>query len=164
MLIGTGETSAIALIISVPVALAIGIYLSMMAPHAVRTFFGPLIEMLAAIPSVILGFWGILVLAPFLQRHVEPGLHSALGFIPIFGAIPTTGLSVFTAGLILTVMVVPIIASLSRDLFLSVPPGAQGRGRGAWRHPMGGDPRDRASDDVLGRQRRGDARPRPGAG
>ena len=136
MLIGTGETSAIALIISVPVALAIGIYLSMMAPTAVRTIFGPLIEMLAAIPSVILGFWGILVLAPFLQRHVEPGLHSALGFIPIFGAIPTTGLSVFTAGLILTVMVVPIIASLSRDLFLSVAPelrdGAEALGATRW--------------------------------
>jgi phosphate transport system permease protein len=76
--------------------------------------------MLAAIPSVILGFWGIVVLAPFLQRHLEPLLHSALGFLPIFGAPQTTGTGLFNASLILTIMVVPIIASISRDLFLTV--------------------------------------------
>ena len=82
---------------------------------------GPLVEMLAAIPSVILGFWGVIVLAPFVAEHVEPALHSVLGFIPIFGPPQTTGLSIFTAGLMLTIMVLPIIASLSRDLFLTVP-------------------------------------------
>ncbi len=136
MLVGTAVTSAIALIISVPVALAVAIYLSMLAPKVVRTVVGPLVEMLAAIPSVILGFWGIIILAPFLQKHVEPALHSALGFIPIFGPAQTTGLSIFTAGLILTVMVVPIIASLSRDLFLSVSrelrDGAEALGATQW--------------------------------
>ncbi len=136
MLIGTAVTSAIALIISAPVAIAIGIFLSMLAPKIVRTIVGPLVEMLAAIPSVILGFWGIIVFAPFMQRTIEPALHNALGFIPIFGPPQTTGLSVFTAGLILTVMVVPIIASLSRDLFLSVSQelkdGAEALGATQW--------------------------------
>jgi phosphate transport system permease protein len=81
--------------------------------------------MLAAIPSVILGFWGILVLAPFLQAHLEPFLHSVLGFLPIFGPAATTGTGLFIASLILTIMVVPIIASISRDIFLSVPPELQ---------------------------------------
>jgi phosphate transport system permease protein len=79
------------------------------------------VETLAAIPSVILGFWGILVLAPFVKGHIEPWLHSHLGFIPLFGPAQTTGNSVFTASLILAIMIVPIIASISRDLFLTVP-------------------------------------------
>ncbi len=81
--------------------------------------------MLAAIPSVILGFWGILILAPFVHQSIEPWLHDTLGFIPIFGAPETTGASVFTASLILTIMIVPIIASISRDLFLAVPRDVQ---------------------------------------
>jgi len=79
------------------------------------------VEMLAAIPSVIVGFWGVVVLAPFIASAVEPFLHSVLGFIPLFGPPQTTGLSVFSAGVGLTVMVLPIIAALSRDLFLTVP-------------------------------------------
>ena len=136
MLLGTAVTSAIAMIIAVPVAVAIAIYLSMLAPMPVRVVLGPLVEMLAAIPSVILGFWGIIFLAPFVQAHLEPWLHSWFGFLPIFGSPQTTGLSVFTAGLILTVMVVPIIASLSRDLFLTVPrelkEGAEALGATPW--------------------------------
>jgi phosphate transport system permease protein len=121
MLAATLVTAAIALALAAPLGIAIGLFLSMLAPHRVRVTIGPLIEMLAAIPSVILGLWGVLVLAPFVQAHVEPFLHGLLGFIPIFGPPQTTGLSVFTAGLVLAIMVVPIIASLSRDLFLSVP-------------------------------------------
>jgi phosphate transport system permease protein len=118
---GTAVTSLLAMVLSVPLGISIALYLSMMAPRRVRSIVGPLVEMLAAIPSVILGFWGILVLGPFLQAHLEPFLHSTLGFLPIFGATPTTGTGLFIAGLILTIMVVPIIASISRDLFLSVP-------------------------------------------
>jgi phosphate transport system permease protein len=136
MLYGTGVTSLIALIIATPVSLAIAIYLSLIAPKAVRAIIGPLVELLAAIPSVILGFWGIIFFAPFLQSTVEPALHSVLGFLPIFGSPETTGLSVFTAGVILTIMVVPIIASLSRDLFLSVSrelrDGAEALGATQW--------------------------------
>ncbi len=120
-LYGTAVTSLFALLLAVPIAVSIALYLSTVAPQKVRNVVGPLVEMLAAIPSVILGFWGILVLGPFLQKHLEPFLHSVLGFLPIFGPTPTTGTGLFIASLILTIMVVPIIASISRDLFLSVP-------------------------------------------
>lgn len=121
LLFGTAVTSAFALLLGAPIAIAIGLFLTLLAPRGVRGAVGPLVELLAAIPSVILGFWGLLVLAPFVQSHVEPFLHSTLGFLPIFGTPETTGLSVFTASLILTIMVIPIIASISRDLFLTVP-------------------------------------------
>ena len=120
-LFGTAVTSFTALLFAVPIGISIGLYLSMVAPQRLRGVIGPLVEMLAAIPSVILGFWGIIVLAPFLQEHLEPFLHNALGFLPIFGAPATTGTGLFNASLILTIMVVPIIASISRDLFLTVP-------------------------------------------
>lgn len=121
LLFGTLVSSAMAMLLAVPLGVAIALYLAMVAPGRVRNVVGPMVEMLAAIPSVILGFWGILVLAPFLPKHLEPVLHSVLGFLPIFGPAQTTGASLFTAGLILTIMVVPIVASISRDLFLTVP-------------------------------------------
>jgi phosphate transport system permease protein len=133
---GTVMTSLMALLVATPLGIAIGLYLAMMAPPIVRRFVGPLVEMLAAIPSVIVGFWGVVVLAPFLAAHVEPFLHSVLGFIPLFGPKQTTGLSLFTAGVGLTVMVLPIVAALSRDLFLTVPPelkdGAAALGATEW--------------------------------
>jgi len=121
LLFGTAVTSAFALLLGGPIAIAIGLFLTLLAPKGVGAVIGPLVELLAAIPSVILGFWGLVVLGPFVQAHVEPFLHNNFGFIPIFGEPQTTGLSVFTASLILTIMVVPIIASISRDLFRSVP-------------------------------------------
>ena len=121
LLFGTAVTSAFALLLGGPIAIAIGLFLTLLAPRSMGAVIGPLVELLAAIPSVILGFWGLVVLAPFVQEHVEPTLHDHFGFIPIFGEPQTTGLSVFTASLILTIMVVPIIASISRDLFRSVP-------------------------------------------
>lgn len=136
VLFGTAVTSAFALLLGGPIAIAIGLFLTLLAPSGLRGIIGPLVELLAAIPSVILGFWGLLVLAPFVQSKLEPFLHSTLGFIPIFGAQETTGLSVFTASLILTIMVIPIIASISRDLFQSVPPelqdGASALGATRW--------------------------------
>jgi phosphate transport system permease protein len=121
LIYGTAVTAAMALLIAVPVGIAIGLFLSQLAPRGVAAVIGPLVEMLAAIPSVILGFWGIIVLSPLIHSHVEPFLHSSLGFLGIFGPEQTTGSSLFTAGLILAIMVVPIVASLSRDLFLTVP-------------------------------------------
>ncbi|HEX2393280.1 MAG TPA: phosphate ABC transporter permease subunit PstC [Solirubrobacterales bacterium] len=136
LIFGTVVTSFFALLLGAPIAIAIGIFLSMLAPVAVRGVIGPLVEMLAAIPSVILGFWGILVLAPFVHEHVEPFLHSSLGFVPIFGEAETTGASIFTASLILTIMIIPIVASISRDLFLAVPremqDGASALGATRW--------------------------------
>jgi phosphate transport system permease protein len=136
LIFGTAVSSFAALLLGAPIAIAIGLYLSLLAPAGVRGVISPLVEMLAAIPSVILGFWGILVLAPFVHERIEPFLHDTLGFIPIFGAPETTGSSVFTASLILTIMVIPIIASISRDLFLAVPgdvqDGARALGATRW--------------------------------
>lgn len=125
VLFGTLVSSFFALLLGAPIAISIGLYLSLLAPRGLRTVISPLVEMLAAIPSVILGFWGLIVLAPFVQKNIEPWLHDKLGFIPLFGPPQTTGLSVFTASLILTIMVIPIIASISRDLFLAVPRDVQ---------------------------------------
>jgi phosphate transport system permease protein len=125
MLYGTAVSSFVALLLGAPIAISIGLYLSLLAPRGVRGVISPLVEMLAAIPSVILGFWGILILAPFVHTQLEPWLHGTLGFIPLFGAPQTTGAGIFTASLILTIMVVPIIASISRDLFLAVPGDVQ---------------------------------------
>jgi phosphate transport system permease protein len=118
---GTAMSSLIALVIATPLAIAIALWLSELAPGGVRGIVGSLVEMLAAIPSVVLGLWGILVLGPFLSNHLEPWLHDHLGFIPIFGQPSPTGTGLFTAGLILTIMIVPIIASICRELFLQVP-------------------------------------------
>jgi len=121
LLFGTAVSSFVALAIGAPIAISIGLFLSLLAPAGVRGVVGPLVEMLAAIPSVILGFWGIIILGPFVHEQMEPFLHGTFGFLPIFGAPETTGASVFTASLILTIMVVPIIASITRDLFQAVP-------------------------------------------
>jgi len=118
---GTLVSSFVALVIATPLAIGIGLYLSELAPRGVRGIVGSLVELLAAIPSVVLGLWGILVLAPFVAHHVEPALHSAFGFIPLFGDPQQTGQGLFTAALILTIMIVPIVASISRELFLGVP-------------------------------------------
>ena len=125
MVFGTLVTSAMALLIAVPVGMAIGLYLALFAPRGVRGVVGPLVEMLAAVPSVILGLWGILVLGPFVRSQLEPWLHGTLGFLPVFGPPSTSGSSIFTAGLILAIMVLPIVASVSRDLFAGVPQEVQ---------------------------------------
>jgi phosphate transport system permease protein len=121
-LYGTAVSSFVALLIATPLSIAIGLYLSELAPRGVRGLIASLVEMLAAIPSVVLGLWGILVLGPFMASHVDPWLQDALGFLPMFSGRPgQNGLSLLTAIVILTIMVVPIISSISRELFLSVP-------------------------------------------
>jgi len=120
LIYGTLVSSLMALAIAGPLGISIAIYLSMLASPRVRSVVGPLVEMLAAVPSIIYGFWGLIVLVPFIH-NIEPGLHSVLGWIPLFGPPQTTGLSLFTGALVLTFMILPIIASLSRDLFLTVP-------------------------------------------
>jgi phosphate transport system permease protein len=119
-LFGTVVSSAIALVVATPLGIAIGLYLSELAPRGVRGVVGSLVELLAAIPSVVLGLWGILIVGPFLQEHVQPWLHDWFGFIPLFGdTFYASGM--FTAGVILAIMVLPIVASICRDLFLAVP-------------------------------------------
>jgi len=135
LIYGTLVTSFMAVLLATPLGIGIGLYLSMMAPRRVRSTVGPLVEMLAAVPSIIYGFWGLVVLVPFVD-HLEPGLHSVLGFIPLFGTPSPTGISVFAAGIVLTVMILPIISALSRDLFLTVPQelkdGASALGATRW--------------------------------
>ena len=136
MLYGTFVTSAMALVLAIPLGVGIALWLALMAPRAVSVIVGPIVEMLAAIPSVIVGFWGVIVLAPFVHAQLEPFLHGAFGFLPIFGPAQTTGLSLFSCGLVLAFMILPIIASLSRDLFLTVPrelrEGAEALGATRW--------------------------------
>jgi phosphate transport system permease protein len=117
---GTAVTSLFALILAVPIAIAIGLFLSELAPRRLRAPVGALVELLAAIPSVVLGLWGILVMGPFLESHIEPWLNIHLGFIPLFGGTPSN-VGLLPACLVLTIMVVPIVASISRELFDSVP-------------------------------------------
>lgn len=136
MLYGTLVTSLVALAIALPVGVAIGLYLAEMARPAVARVTGPLIEMLAAVPSVVVGFWGLIVVAPFLSKHVEPFLYDHFGFIPLFGPPQASGMSLFTACFLLAIMILPIVASISRDLFLTVPSemkdGAEALGATHW--------------------------------
>jgi len=117
---GTAITSFGAVLIAAPVSIAIGLYLSELAPRGVRTVIASLVELLAAIPSVVLGLWGILVLGPFVGEHLEPWLHAHLGFIPFFSGSPENS-GILVGILVLTIMVVPITSSVCRELFLSVP-------------------------------------------
>jgi phosphate transport system permease protein len=133
---GTAVTSFGALILATPIALGIALFLTELAPGWIRGPVTSLVETLAAIPSVVIGLWGIFVLGPLLRDHVNPALHSVLGFIPLFGPAGTYGSNMFTAIVVLTIMILPIIASITRELFLSVPTelkeGALGLGTTRW--------------------------------
>ena len=121
---GTLITSFIAMILAVPLAFGVAIFLTELCPPVLRRPIGTLIELLAAIPSIIYGIWGLFVLAPMLQTTLQPALIGSLGQIPFFGALfagPPLGLGILTASVILAVMVLPFIASVSRDVFLTVP-------------------------------------------
>jgi phosphate transport system permease protein len=117
---GTALTSVLALLIATPLSIAIGLYLSELAPRGARTLIASLVELLAAIPSVVLGLWGILVLGPFVGTQLGPWLHRHLGFIPLFDGTPQNA-GILVAVLVLTIMVVPITSSICRELFLGVP-------------------------------------------
>jgi phosphate transport system permease protein len=117
---GTVYTSFFAVLIAAPISIAIGLYLTELAPSGVRDIVGALVEMLAAIPSVILGLWGILVLGPFVKDHVGPWLDDVFGWTPFFSGTPgQTGY--LPAVIVLTIMIVPISSAICRELFLSVP-------------------------------------------
>lgn len=120
-IVGTLLTSLMALLIALPVSLGIAILLSEYLPRSVREPLIFVVELLAAIPSVVFGLWGIFVLAPLMQAHVIPLLAaSPLGWLPLFGE-AGPGYTVFTASVILAIMIIPIIASLSREVLLAVP-------------------------------------------
>jgi phosphate transport system permease protein len=119
---GTALTSLLALLLAAPLSIGIALFLSELAPRAIRDVVGSLVDMLAAVPSVVVGLWGILVLSPFLGLHLDPALHNAFGLVPLFrGDPPSNGAGLLPAVIVLTIMSVPIIASVSRELFLAVP-------------------------------------------
>jgi phosphate transport system permease protein len=120
-LFGTAITSLLALLVAAPLSIGIALYLTELAPRFLRGPITALVETLAAVPSVVIGLWGILVLGPVLRDHVEPALHDTLGFIPLFGAPSASGSSIFTAVIVLAIMILPIVSSISRELFLGVP-------------------------------------------
>ena len=123
-IVGTLVTSLIALIIGVPISFGIAIYITDIAPKRVGTVLARMIELMAGIPSIIFGMWGLFVLAPFMARHVQPGIIDFFSGIPVLGTLfgpPPIGIGVFTAGLVLALMVIPLITSVMRDVFTSIP-------------------------------------------
>jgi len=117
---GTLASSLIALLISVPLSLGIAIFLVEQSPPSLARPITFLVELLAAIPSVVYGLWGIFVLAPFLREHVEPHLARWFGWMPLFNG-PITGIGLLTGGVILAIMVTPIISAVVRDVLSAVP-------------------------------------------
>ena len=120
LIFGTLISSLIALAIAVPLSLGVAIYLTEFAPKAIRQPVAFLIGLLAAIPSVVYGLWGIFVLIPILRKSVFPLLRSALGFLPLFQG-PIYGPSMLAAGIILAIMVMPYVMSVSREVLMAVP-------------------------------------------
>src|SRR3974390_3758162 len=121
---GTVVTSIIAMLIAVPVGLLIAVFLTELCPMWLRRPIGIAIELLAGIPSIIYGIWGLFVFAPFLQETLQPFLIGTLGNMPLIGPVfggPPYGIGMLTAGLILAIMVLPFITSVSRDVFETVP-------------------------------------------
>jgi phosphate transport system permease protein len=136
---GTLVTSAIAMLIGIPLAFGIAVFITELCPVWLRRPLSTIIELLAAIPSIIYGIWGLFVLAPFLQAYVQPAIIATLGSLPGIGALfagPPLGIGILTAGLILGIMVLPFISSIMRDVFDTVPPmlkeSAYGLGATTW--------------------------------
>ena len=122
---GTIVTSLIAMSIAVPLGIGIAVFLTESCPLSLRRPIGTAIELLAGIPSIIFGIWGLFVLAPFLQSTVQPGLIALFGSVPVLSSLfagPPYGIGMLTAALILAIMVLPFITAVSRDVFATVPP------------------------------------------
>ena len=138
-IVGTLGTSFIALIIAIPVSFGIAVFLTELSPVWLRRPLGTAIEMLAAIPSIIYGMWGLFVFAPIFQEHVQPVLKNTIGQVPYLGKIvsgPPMGIGMLTAGIILAIMVIPFITAVMRDVFEIVPAmlkeSAYGLGSTTW--------------------------------
>jgi phosphate transport system permease protein len=130
---GTVVTSAIAMLLAVPAGFGIALFLTELCPPLLKRPIGVAVELLAAVPSIIFGIWGLFVLAPVLQRHVQPWLIGHLGHIPGIGTLfkgPPFGIGVLTAGVVLAIMVLPFIAATMRDVFDTVPPMLKESGYG----------------------------------
>lgn len=138
-IVGTLITSGLALFIAIPVSFGIAIFLTELSPRILRRPLGVAIELLAGIPSIIYGMWGLFVFAPLFADHVEPWITEHLGAMPYLGPFfsgPPMGIGILTASIILSIMVIPFIASVMRDVFDVVPPllkeSAYGLGATTW--------------------------------
>jgi phosphate transport system permease protein len=136
---GTLVTSVIAMLIGVPVSFGIALFLTELSPAWLKRPLGTAIELLAAIPSIIYGMWGLFVFAPLFQSYLQPALINTIGKLPLIGALfegPPIGIGMFAAGLILSIMVIPFITAVMRDVFEIVPPmlkeSAYGLGATTW--------------------------------
>ena len=136
---GTLLTSALAMFIAVPIGIGIAVFLTELCPRPLRRPIGIAVELLAGIPSIIYGVWGLFILAPFLQKYVMPPVIDAFSAVPVlsdFFAGPPFGIGIFTAGLILAIMVLPFITAITRDVFQTVPAvlkeSAYGLGATTW--------------------------------
>jgi len=136
---GTVLTALIALVVGVPLSFGIAVFISELAPAWLKRPLSITIELMAGIPSIIYGMWGLFVLAPLMAYYVQPSLHNTLGTIPVIGHLfsgPMIGIGLFTAGLILAVMVIPLIAAVMQDLLHTVPTvireAAYGTGATRW--------------------------------
>ena len=121
---GTLVTSFIAIVIAVPLSFGIALFLTEIAPAWLRGPVGTAIELLAAIPSIIYGMWGLFVFVPFMANHVQPALSATLGKLPVIGALfngPALGLGILTAGIVLAIMILPFVSSVMREVFQTVP-------------------------------------------
>ncbi len=134
-ILGTLISTALAMLIAVPLAIGVAILLTELAPQPLRPILGTAIELLAAIPSIIYGMWGLFTLAPVLSEYIQPWMTEHLGFIPLFDG-PPMGVGMFTAGLVLSIMILPFMASVIRDCFLMTPQvlkeSAYGLGATTW--------------------------------
>jgi phosphate transport system permease protein len=136
---GTLMTAFIAMVIGVPISFGIALFITELCPAWLKRPLGIAIELLAGIPSIIYGMWGLFVLAPFLQRYIQPFVIGTVGEIPFVGGLfagPPYGIGILTAGMILAVMVLPFVTSITRDVFETVPPmlreSAYGLGATTW--------------------------------
>jgi phosphate transport system permease protein len=139
MIYGTLVTSLIALVIAVPVSFGIALFLTELSPAWLKRPLGTAIELLAAVPSIVYGMWGLLVFSPLLSTYVQQPLQSLLGGVPYLGALvsgPPVGIGLLSAGIILAIMIIPFIASVMRDVFEVTPPllkeSAYGLGSTTW--------------------------------
>ncbi len=134
-LVGTLETTAIAVILTVPIGLGTALALAYLAPRRLRAPLGTAVELLAAVPSVVYGLWGLLVVAPFFRSQIEPGLSSVFGWTGLFGG-ANQGVGLLLAGVILFIMVLPTMVAISRDVLAAVPhdqvEGAMALGATRW--------------------------------
>lgn len=123
-IIGTVITAALAMLMAVPVSFGIALFLTEVAPAWMRTPVASAVELLAGIPSIIYGMWGLFVLVPFMAAHVDPWIDAHLGALPLIGMLfqgPPLGLGMLTAGIVLGIMVIPFISSVMREVFMTVP-------------------------------------------